>query len=87
AGVSMRYFFHIRNEDGRLAKDPEGQEFADLSEVEDHAMASAKEILAEGLLAGKPVRSGVGFEICDENQILMLRFPFSEAAEKPGAQP
>lgn len=82
-----RYFFHIRHQDGRLAEDPEGQEFADLVDVEENAMASAKEILAEGLLGGKPVLAGAVFEICDENKILLLRFPFSEAAEKPGARP
>ncbi|MER8433671.1 DUF6894 family protein [Mesorhizobium caraganae] len=82
-----RYFFHIRNQDGSLAEDPEGQEFADLAEVEENAMASAKEILAEGLLGGNPVLTGAIFEICDENQILLLRFPFSEAAEKHGARP
>jgi hypothetical protein len=82
-----RYFFHIRNQDGSLAEDPEGQEFADLTEVEENAMASAKEILAEGLLGGKPVLTGAVFEICDKDKVLLLRFPFSDAAEKPGARP
>ncbi|MES0036766.1 hypothetical protein NKJ74_16005 [Mesorhizobium sp. M0046] len=50
-------------------------------------MASAKEILAEGLLSGNPVLTGLSFEICDENRKLLFRFPFSEAAEKAGARP
>ncbi|MER9586352.1 hypothetical protein [Mesorhizobium sp. M0276] len=55
--------------------------------VEDEAMASAKEILAEGLLAGKPVLTGNSFEIFDERDVLVLEFPFSRAAETPGARP
>jgi hypothetical protein len=87
-GATMpRFFFHIRTRDGQLLKDPEGQEFASLQEVEDDAMASAKEILAEGLLAGKPVLTGDAFEIFDERDVLVLEFPFSRAAEKAGVRP
>ncbi|RWM87823.1 MAG: hypothetical protein EOR84_29025 [Mesorhizobium sp.] len=82
-----RYFFHIRSEDGHLVEDLEGQEFADLAQAEENAMASAKEILAEGLLSGKPVLTGAVFEICNEKHALVLRFPFSDAATKPGAPP
>jgi hypothetical protein len=78
-----RYFFHIRTSEGQLLNDLDGEEFAGLSEVEEHAMVSAKEILAEGLLAGKPMLTGDSFEIYDETQALVLRFPFSGAAESP----
>ena len=50
-------------------------------------MASAKEIIAEGLLGGKPVLTDFSFEVCDEAGRLLLDFPFSEAAAKPGAAP
>ncbi|WP_292601254.1 hypothetical protein [Mesorhizobium sp.] len=50
-------------------------------------MASAKEILAEGLLSGKPMLTGAIFEICDEKHVLLLRFPFSDAAKMPGTRP
>lgn len=82
-----RFFFHIRTRDGQLLKDPEGQECANLQVVEDDAMASAKEILAEELLAGKPLLTGNSFEIFDERDVLVLEFPFSRAAEKLGARP
>lgn len=52
-----------------------------------NAMASAKEILAEELLSGKPVRTGLAFEIFDENHKLVLRFPFAFAAERAGTPP
>jgi hypothetical protein len=48
-------------------------------------MASAKEILAEELLRGIPMRTGLAFEILDENHQLVLRLPF--AAGKAGTSP
>jgi hypothetical protein len=82
-----RYYFHLRDEQANLQEDLEGQEFADLGSAEQNAMASAKEILAEELLRGKPVRTGLAFEIFDENHRLVLRFPFAFAAEKAGKPP
>ncbi|MER9866794.1 hypothetical protein NKJ35_06205 [Mesorhizobium sp. M0136] len=76
-----RYFFHFRNNDGRLTEDFEGQELDGLSAAQDNAMASAKEILAEGLLSGSPVLTGLFFEICDENRKLALDL---DLAKKPG---
>jgi hypothetical protein len=81
-----RYFFHFRNSDG-LREDYEGEDLADLAAVEETAMASAKEIIAEGLLGGEPVLTGYSFEVCDEAGALLFAFPFSEAAAKPGARP
>ena len=55
-----------------------------IAAVEETAMASAKEIIAEGLLGGDPVLTAYSYEIRDEARNLVLVFPFSEAAEKPG---
>ena len=74
-----RYFFHFRNQDG-LKEDYEGEELADLAAVKEAAIASAKEIIADGLLGGEAVLTGYSFEICDEAGVLLLTFPFSEAA-------
>lgn len=46
-------------------------------------MASAKEILAEGLLSGSPVLTGLSFEICDENRKLLFRFPSRKLPKRP----
>jgi hypothetical protein len=81
-----RYFFHFRSLVS-LHEDYEGEDLADLAAVEENAMASAKEIIAEGLLGGKAVLTDFSFEVCDEAGRLLLDFPFSEAAAKPGAAP
>jgi hypothetical protein len=81
-----RYFFHFRSPTS-LREDYEGEDFADLAAVEENAMASAKEIIAEGLLGGKPVLTDFSFEVHDEAGRLLLVFPFAEAAAKPGAAP
>jgi hypothetical protein len=80
-----RYFFHFRNQHG-LKEDYEGDELADLAAVEETAMASAREIIANGLLGEAPVLTGYGFEVRDEAGALVLVFRFSEAA-KPDALP
>ena len=82
-----RYFFYFRDEDGHLREDPEGQEFSGLAGAEENAMASAKEILADELLRGKPLRTGLAFEIFDENHKPVLRFPFAFAAGRAGTPP
>ena len=81
-----RYFFHFRSLTS-LREDYEGEDLADLAAVEENAMASAKEIIAEGLLGGKPVLTDFSFEVYDAAGHLMLAFPFSEAAAKAGAAP
>jgi hypothetical protein len=81
-----RYFFNFRSLTS-LSEDYEGEDFADLAAVEENAMASAKEIIAEGLLGGKPVLTDFSFEVRDAAGSLLLDFPFSEAAAKPGAAP
>ena len=72
---------------GLLREDYEGEDLADLAAVEENAMASAKEIIAEGLLGGKPVLTDFSFEVRDEAGCLLLDFPFSQAAARPGAAP
>jgi hypothetical protein len=74
-----RYFFHFRNLNS-LSEDYEGEDFADLAAVEENAMASAKEIIAEGLLGGKAVLTDFSFEVRDVAGHLLLDFPFSKAA-------
>lgn len=81
-----RYFFHYRDGD-RLSEDYEGELLSGIAAVEETAMASAKEIIAERLLGGNPVLTAYSYEIRDEARNLVLVFPFSEAAEKQGAQP
>jgi hypothetical protein len=81
-----RYFFDYRNGD-RLSEDFEGEMLSGMAAVEETAMASAKEIIADGLLGGEPVLTGYAYEIRDEARNLVLVFPFSEAAAKQGARP
>ncbi|MBA3446434.1 MAG: hypothetical protein H0T56_02275 [Pseudaminobacter sp.] len=81
-----RYYFHLRDGD-QLREDFEGEDLADLAAVEETAMAAAKEIIAEGLLAGQPVLTNYSFEVCDEQRNTILRFPFVDAANKSGSRP
>ncbi|WP_353646163.1 hypothetical protein [Mesorhizobium sp. WSM2239] len=81
-----RYFFNVR--DGQqLNEDPEGIDLDGLSAVENEAMTSAKEIIAEALLSGRPAPLGHSFEIIDEEGNMILEFLFARAAHETGPQP
>jgi hypothetical protein len=81
-----RYFFNIRDGE-KVDKDPEGMDLDGLSAVENEAMASAKEIIAEALLSGRPAPLGHSFEVRDEEGKLILEFLFARAAHEAGLQP
>jgi hypothetical protein len=74
-----RYFFHFRSGD-QLSEDYEGELLPDLAAVEENAMASAREILAEELLGRQPALAGCSFEVCDETKNVVFIYPFSKAA-------
>jgi hypothetical protein len=81
-----RYFFNIRDGE-RVKEDPEGIDLDSLSAVENEAMTSAKEIIAEALLSGRPTPLGHSFEVFDEDGSLILDFLFARAAYEAGPQP
>jgi hypothetical protein len=57
------YFFHLNGAPDRL-DDPEGQDFASLEAAQEYARKSARELLADGIVAGQD-RSACTFEIKD----------------------
>jgi len=60
-----RLFFRVREYDGDLTADIEGQEFADLEAARREAIASNREMLGEKLLHGGAL-NGRNIEIADE---------------------
>jgi hypothetical protein len=81
-----RYFFNVRD-GGNVDEDLEGIDLDGLSAVENEAMTSAKEIIAEALLSGRPAPLGHRFEVHDEEGKLILEFLFARAAQEAGPQP
>jgi hypothetical protein len=47
-----RFFFHVRNGDGEISRDFEGQELADLEAARAEAISANREMLGERLLHG-----------------------------------
>jgi hypothetical protein len=47
-----RYFFHVRDQDGEVSRDTEGQELADLDAARAEAINANREMLGERLLHG-----------------------------------
>src|SRR3954462_2283233 len=72
-----RFFLDIL--DGRkLLADPEGQDFADLNAAITEAAASARDLVAYGLMRNEDV-SGRSFLIRDENEQTVATVPFRDA--------
>jgi len=74
-----RFFFHIRQGD-TLQEDAAGTDIDEGETVRDEAVESARDLLAEGDLAGLDRREWV-FEIVDESGETVLILPFAEAIE------
>jgi len=47
-----RYFFHVREADGEIGRDPEGQALPDLDAARAEAVSAIREMLGEWLLHG-----------------------------------
>ena len=58
------YFLNIRDDQNDLILDTEGQDCADLDAARTEAMEAAREMLADRILAGKPL-DGTSVEIVD----------------------
>lgn len=71
-----RFYFHIVN--GRFVRDEEGQEFPDLDEARNEAIASARSIMREALWTGRlPLNECI--QIADESGKVLLTVPFRDA--------
>ena len=77
------FYLHIRD-GGELVEDPEGIDFPDLDAARREAVAAAREMLAEKILAGEEV-DGQQIEICDDEGRLLAKVPFRETFSLPNS--
>jgi len=70
-----RYYLNIR--DGRTIVDEEGQEFANLADAREEAIASARSILRDAIWEGRlPLNDHI--EIVDEGGMIAATVAFKE---------
>lgn len=72
-----RFFFNVREGD-KLIADLEGADFLSIAEATAEAVLSARELMADSILAGRKP-SDSRFEIGDESGQIVLIMPFEEA--------
>ena len=72
-----RYFFHIQESDQTVI-DQEGSELDSLDAVREEAVESARQIMSQNVLIGRPP-NGTTFVITTEEGIIVLEFPFKDA--------
>ena len=73
-------YFNIRHRD-EVVEDPGGAEYPSLTEARLDAIKSARELMAEGILAGKLSRQRT-FDITDASGNIVLVVPFADAIEE-----
>jgi hypothetical protein len=61
-----KFFFHVRDSDGEISRDDEGQELADLEAARAEAICANREMLGERLLHGGSLNHRQ-IEIADEH--------------------
>ena len=67
-----RYFFHVRDEDGDVSCDREGQDLPDLEAARREAISANREMLGERILHGGSLNHRQ-IEIADETGKILLR--------------
>jgi hypothetical protein len=75
-----RYFFNIVDDD-RTIVDSQGVELADLDEVRQEAVTSARELMSERVLRGQ-TPNGRRFVVTDEAGMVIAQIPFKDAMEE-----
>jgi hypothetical protein len=75
----MHCFIHIVTDEQRIV-DPEGEEFADLEAARLGASQSARDLMANELVAGRPVPFGWRVQVADLDGTVLLTIPFASLA-------
>lgn len=73
-----RIFLHI-DEDGEILRDPDGSEVPDVQVARTEAIESARFIMSQAILSGKPLGRDKVFRLTDERGIVVLTVPFGDA--------
>lgn len=72
----QRYFFNVYNDVDVI--DDEGLELPDLSAAKDEAIRGARGMMADHILAGRPVSLSHRIEVADADGKVMASMPFRE---------
>jgi len=78
-----RYFFHVRDEDGDVCCDQEGQDLPDLEAARIEAISTNREMLGERLLHGGSLNHRQ-IEITDESGQILLKIDARDVLFRDG---
>ena len=71
-----RYFLNVYNDANVL--DEEGMEFPDLAAAKCEAIRGAREMMADHVVEGRPIKLDHHIEIADESGTVLAKIPFRE---------
>jgi hypothetical protein len=78
-----RYFFHVRDRNGDISRDEEGQDLPDLEAARAEAVNANREMLGERLLHGGSLNHRQ-IEIADETGKILIVIPASDVMLRDG---
>jgi uncharacterized protein DUF6894 len=78
-----RYFFNVRDGDGDVSRDTEGQELSDLAAARKEAVSTNREMLGERLLHGGHLDHRQ-IEVADENGKVLAKIDANEVLFSEG---
>jgi len=78
-----RYFFHVRDKDGDISRDEEGQDLPNLEAARAEAVSANREMLGERLLHGGSLNHRQ-IEIADESGTVLTVIPAGEVLYRDG---
>ena len=78
-----RYFFHVRDKDGDISIDEEGQDLPDLEAARAEAVSANREMLGERLLHGGSLNHRQ-IEIADQSGKVLTVIPASDVMLRDG---
>jgi hypothetical protein len=78
-----RYFFHVRDSDGDISRDTEGQELPDLDAARAEAISANREMLGERLLHGGNLDHRK-IEIADEQGNILAKVDANDVLFRDG---
>jgi hypothetical protein len=78
-----RYFFHVRDSDGEISRDLEGQDLPDLESARTEAISTNREMLGERLLHGGRLDHR-RIEIADEQGKVLAKIDANDVLFRDG---
>jgi hypothetical protein len=75
----MMFFLNVRNPQGELTVDPDGQEFGCIEDAKAEAEASARDLMIDAMRSGQSLEADRVIEVTDEQGSVLVSVTLRDA--------